>query len=165
MKTSAEAWVQVVRTGVVKPVQGAGALVLESFSGIKNSVQQLEQRLDAETAARHTLEQRLDEETATRQAAVKRLEEFNLVLANYMAEMQNLMKEKDILTRDKDRIYQAQSILNDCQVCMDRPRTMKLAPCGHMATCRDCTERIMSQNGKCPLCRRPVIRFDETYLS
>lgn len=156
--TTASAWVQLVHTGATKPVGTAGALVTESFTDLKKNTEENAKAIEAEASARKDAVRRLEE-------SVRRLEESDLILANYVAEIQNLMREKDILTRDKNRIYQAQSIINDCQVCMDRPRTMRLAPCGHMATCRDCTERIMSQNGKCPLCRRPVIRFDETYLS
>ena len=49
---NAYAWAQVIPTGQTKPRNTVGALVLESFSQIKEDIIKLEERLHAETKAR-----------------------------------------------------------------------------------------------------------------
>ena len=142
--TAASAWVHIVPAGSTKPLENAGAVVLESFSDLKKSIAILEQRLNEETKART---------------------EADLVLANHVAQINNLLRKKHILERNIDRIDHANSLLYNCQVCFERHQTMRLVPCGHMAMCLECTNIVMDANGLCPLCRTAVTRAERTYLS
>jgi pyrimidine deaminase RibD-like protein len=142
---NASAWAQVIPTGQTKPSNNVGALVLESFSHIKEDIIKLEERLHAETKAR---------------------EESDMVLAQNIAKLNNLLAENGILQQENNRIHDANSVLYNCTVCMDRQRTIRLDPCGHMATCASCTEKIMESQGRtCPVCRVPVTRAQRTFLS
>jgi len=39
-------------------------------------------------------------------------------------------------------------------ICIDNVVNAKLRPCGHSATCRECTEELRVRNDPCPLCRK-----------
>jgi DNA repair protein RAD16 len=43
-----------------------------------------------------------------------------------------------------------------CVVCMDRPRTALLVPCGHCHFCYECATQLESRS--CPVCRAPIQR-------
>ncbi|GMI02955.1 hypothetical protein TrLO_g8762 [Triparma laevis f. longispina] len=36
----------------------------------------------------------------------------------------------------------------------------ELRPCGHLTTCKKCTEELMHRKEPCPLCRKSFARFD-----
>ena len=40
-----------------------------------------------------------------------------------------------------------------CMVCLEEPRQWLLQPCGHLATCSACTEKL---EGICPVCRASI---------
>ena len=47
---------------------------------------------------------------------------------------------------------------DECVICSNAKRTHIFAPCGHQCVCKDCSERVLSQNGgngECPMCRAP----------
>lgn len=143
--TNASAWAQVIPTENTKPSSNVGALVSESFSELKKSVADLERRLRIETQTR---------------------DESNIVLAQHIARIENLLVENKIIKQEKERIHDANSVLYNCVVCMDRQRTIRLEPCGHMATCVQCTEEIINVRGsRCPLCRVAVTTTQRTFLS
>ena len=142
--TAASAWVHITPTGTKKPERNAGAMVIQSFLDINERLAGLEHKLKEEKQART---------------------EADLVLANHVSQINNLLREKRILERDADRIDHAHSLLYYCQVCFERQRTMRLVPCGHMATCPECTENIMHDNGLCPLCRTAITKAERTFVS
>lgn len=44
-----------------------------------------------------------------------------------------------------------------CVVCLQRPRSQVLYPCGHRVCCEPCARQVRAQlQPKCPICRRPV---------
>lgn len=149
--TAASAWVHITPTGAVKPEGNVGALIIQSFSDLNNRIV--------------TVENRLDDEKRLRMEADAKLGETNLVLANHIAQINNLLRENNILKRNAEQVEQANTLLHQCQICFERHRTMRLVPCGHMAMCAECTESVMRVNGLCPLCRIPVTRVERTYLS
>lgn len=51
--------------------------------------------------------------------------------------------------------------LQTCAVCLQRPRTSALFPCGHFAFCAPCAARCAT----CPICRRVVEARDTVHLS
>jgi len=39
-----------------------------------------------------------------------------------------------------------------CAICLDRPKNCFLRPCGHVASCMDCSQHLQA----CPICRAPI---------
>ncbi len=120
--SNASAWARIIPTGNTKPDSNTGALVTESFSSLKTAVDELKHEL--------------------REEARKR-EEYDMVLAQHVARIENILVENNVLKQETERIHDANSVLYNCMICMDRQRTMRLEPCEHMATCASCTERIV----------------------
>ncbi|KAG1656123.1 hypothetical protein FOA52_007822 [Chlamydomonas sp. UWO 241] len=50
---------------------------------------------------------------------------------------------------------------DECTVCMDRPCSVTLLPCGHRVLCAACCAGVRSGNGKCPVCRQGIERTSE----
>jgi hypothetical protein len=143
--SSASAWVQVNPVGSIKPESNAGALVTELFSDLKTSLSELKRELNTET---------------------KRREENDMILAQHIANIKNLLAENGIIKQENERLHNANSVLYNCMICMEQHRTIRLDPCGHMATCASCTEKIVGTGGSlCPLCRTPITRAQRTFLS
>ncbi|GAX81080.1 hypothetical protein CEUSTIGMA_g8515.t1 [Chlamydomonas eustigma] len=44
----------------------------------------------------------------------------------------------------------------DCAVCLEAPREVALAPCGHTPVCGGCWEKVRQKSNECPICRTPV---------
>lgn len=138
--TTPQAWVEITQTGPKKAEKYIGALVLDSFSKYRR----IRNYLNNEKKAR---------------------KETDLVLANYVSIINNVLKEKNIIENENKRIDRAHTLLYCCQVCFERLRTMRLSPCGHMATCPECTTKIINFNSICPLCRTQIIRAELTFVS
>lgn len=155
--TAASAWVQIVPTHAIKPWQNAGALVSESMSELRLDIDGIMVQLDEERTARARLEKKVYREANKTESQI-------LSLANHISEIKNLMREKDKLKKDLVKMDNAHSLLYYCNVCTERPKAMRLSPCGHMATCPECTDEIMEQNGLCPLCRTAVTKADRTFI-
>jgi hypothetical protein len=47
---------------------------------------------------------------------------------------------------------QAAEARHECIVCVDAPRSIALAPCGHVCSCDDCAGELH----QCPICRKPI---------
>lgn len=45
-----------------------------------------------------------------------------------------------------------------CVYCGQRPRSRKLHPCGHLAACVPCADRLAQEGGHCYYCNSSVIR-------
>jgi hypothetical protein len=48
---------------------------------------------------------------------------------------------------------QAAEARHECVVCVDAPRSIALAPCGHVCSCEDCAGDLQ----ECPLCRQAIV--------
>lgn len=46
---------------------------------------------------------------------------------------------------------------NECIVCFDAAKDALLYPCGHVALCQPCGNRIKEERGGCPICRAPIV--------
>ena len=47
---------------------------------------------------------------------------------------------------------------DECVVCLDQPKAVICAPCGHKNMCTDCAEILMSsEDSRCPTCRSKVL--------
>jgi hypothetical protein len=52
----------------------------------------------------------------------------------------------------------------ECKICMDEPYNTVLIPCGHMAICFTCAQKILSKGNKeCPICKRQVEQIVKTF--
>ena len=51
----------------------------------------------------------------------------------------------------------------DCKICMDNPANGVLVPCGHMAFCIGCIEKLTRRT--CPICNQPFVSFVKVYRS
>ncbi|KAG1665031.1 hypothetical protein FOA52_003206 [Chlamydomonas sp. UWO 241] len=65
-------------------------------------------------------------------------------LSEVLAEMQEVQLQQD-----------------ECTVCMDRPCSVTLLPCGHRVLCAACCVGVRSGNGKCLVCRQRIERTSE----
>ena len=54
-----------------------------------------------------------------------------------------------------DRMYPTSAV---CVICLDRPASVALLPCGHVCLCGECTS-IAMRGGTCPVDRREVTGF------
>ena len=44
-----------------------------------------------------------------------------------------------------------------CAVCLEDPRSALLVPCGHVAMCVECAEKVLHSNrAVCVVCRQPI---------
>ena len=58
-----------------------------------------------------------------------------------------------------------------CKVCWDRPTDAMLVPCGHLAACTECLNKMLNDQGhvllghalRCPLCNGPVADVLKAY--
>ncbi|KAG1672575.1 hypothetical protein FOA52_010676 [Chlamydomonas sp. UWO 241] len=48
-----------------------------------------------------------------------------------------------------------------CVVCLERPRSITLDPCGHHLLCSTCCVNVRAANNECPMCRKSIERTHE----
>lgn len=54
----------------------------------------------------------------------------------------------------------------ECLVCMDGKREVAIDPCGHVALCKKCADRVMtSTRPKCPICRTRIVKMLRVFVS
>ena len=47
----------------------------------------------------------------------------------------------------------AKYLIGNCVICLDKPLTHAVRPCGHFIACTDCAEKLPKE---CPICRRTI---------
>lgn len=65
--------------------------------------------------------------------------------------------------RDPPGETSATSTSEECVVCMDHLREYCCVPCGHIALCATCANRIRQTLTTCPVCRAPYNLIIRTY--
>ena len=72
----------------------------------------------------------------------------------------SFLKEKEEKERAKK---EAQALKNQlmCKICWENPLQVTFIPCGHMATCKDCAEKLQDE---CPICRQDIIMKQTTFI-
>eukprot|EP00927_Polykrikos_kofoidii_P023407 TRINITY_DN21598_c1_g2_i1.p1 TRINITY_DN21598_c1_g2~~TRINITY_DN21598_c1_g2_i1.p1 ORF type:complete len:756 (+),score=105.00 TRINITY_DN21598_c1_g2_i1:133-2400(+) len=61
------------------------------------------------------------------------------------------------LNEKMDQMIQELGIeTRECHICFDALITAVLLPCRHSACCQTCTLTLLSMNGQCPVCRKPI---------
>ncbi len=68
-------------------------------------------------------------------------------------------EERQHQTQEGNRIED--ELQRDCRVCLLRPKSAALLPCGHADLCRDCA--VVFVNATCPSCRTPVTSMLRLY--
>jgi hypothetical protein len=148
--STARAWVNIMPTGEAKPDGHIGAFVPDSYANMKASIE--------------TLNIRCKELEQTLKTEIHRREEGDLIIANQVASIKNLLRNEKILKDNIDRIEDAHSTLLYCQICFERQRKIKLTPCNHVVTCQQCTDKIVSaasaSQRRCPICRSVITHTD-----
>jgi hypothetical protein len=76
----------------------------------------------------------------------------NPQLAALRAENAALRAENAALMKADEAARQAIAAGHECVVCADAPRSIALAPCGHLCSCEDCAGDLQ----QCPMCREEI---------
>ena len=48
-----------------------------------------------------------------------------------------------------------------CSICLDKPLTHAVMPCGHKCMCGDCADKLTSK--VCPICKDEYIKVGQIY--
>ena len=55
--------------------------------------------------------------------------------------------------------------LKECVICMSAPLTHVFVPCGHMCACKSCSETLIENSNKCPICNQQATSSMEVFFS
>ncbi|KAG1718568.1 uncharacterized protein EDB91DRAFT_1184924 [Suillus paluster] len=44
-----------------------------------------------------------------------------------------------------------------CVICQDQEANIAIVDCGHLSTCRICSELVLASSRECPLCRTRIV--------
>ena len=88
----------------------------------------------------------------------------NLQAENERLQRQVRRQEVENLKFGKDENFE---ILQECSICLARPKEILFQPCGHVCACQDCANEILIDGGPkiCPICRQNVESCQRVYLS
>jgi hypothetical protein len=78
------------------------------------------------------------------------------LLQNLVLDLKNSQSSKK-----KAEELETELITGNCVVCLDKPLTHAVRPCGHLIACTDCAEKLSK---KCPICRRPIFATLRIFL-
>ena len=106
----------------------------------------------------------------------ERLAKRNAALQAQLTEAQSQVADRDAQATLRDaRIAtleasaaKAQDDLDEermCCVCLEKPKTHALVPCGHVCACEGCAkDKIMATDGLCPMCRTQSAQILQVYV-
>lgn len=109
--------------------------------------------------------------TKALQKEVIRLTEINDKLRNQERDLQTLQHEKNRIHQKmkqliKDHISKyrkSKDLTSTCLICYEEDVSMTVQiPCGHVYSCRDCSERY--QTDECYICRKPIYDIYNIYF-
>ncbi|KAM9850174.1 E3 ubiquitin-protein ligase XIAP [Aulostomus maculatus] len=65
--------------------------------------------------------------------------------------------------RDEDPLEKLRKLQREkqCKICMDRDICIVFIPCGHLATCKECSQSLV----KCPICCKAITQKIKTYIA
>ena len=96
-------------------------------------------------------------------AITAKSEEFAKLLTNIQIQNDELRaKSTKVLESITDLVGRAN--INTCKVCMNRPQTHMLYPCGHAGFCLTCATRAKDDRGRCFQCRQRIVDVVKYYL-
>ena len=106
----------------------------------------------------------------------ERLAKRNAALQAQLTEAQSQVADRDAQATLRDAwiatleasAAKAQDDLDEermCCVCLEKPKTHALVPCGHVCTCEGCAkDKIMATDGLCPMCRTQSAQILQVYV-
>ena len=103
----------------------------------------------------------------------KQIQKQEIESKKHYEEIQNQTKQLNLLqnlvldlknsqsSKKKAEELETELITGNCVVCLDKPLTHAVRPCGHLIACTDCAEKLSK---KCPICRRPIFATLRIFL-
>ena len=101
------------------------------------------------------------------------LQKLEVESKKHYEEIQNQTKQLKLLqnlapylknsqsSKQKTEKVETELITGNCVVCLDKPLTHAVRPCGHLIACTDCAEKLSK---KCPICRRTIFATLRIFL-
>jgi len=74
------------------------------------------------------------------------------ILAENNEYIKRIKKEKDDTTRQLEDAQHAHEAETMCTICYEQPHFSLLTPCGHLATCSECSTKVPD----CTVCRATI---------
>jgi hypothetical protein len=105
-----------------------------------SNMQMLREELLGEKEETKRLKKELAEEREAKEAVIQTALAHNAVLEQQSQEMDRLKSSHE----------------PDCIVCMARPKTHAMLPCGHKSFCEECGPQLAAAGAACPVCRGQV---------
>ena len=85
-------------------------------------------------------------------------------LSLFVVDRSNGLGERAVLTVTPEHVQEFLRLSGEqkpiCMVCMDKPPSHVILPCGHMCLCETCIERC----DQCPICRQPAWKKQKIYM-
>lgn len=73
-------------------------------------------------------------------------------------------KRLDSTPKPSNKQDERGSAMQECAICMEAPVDTVFVPCGHMATCNSCAERL-GKRKPCPVCRKKIKLVQRVFIS
>jgi hypothetical protein len=106
--SDANAWVSITRTGDTKPPNGEpGALVMINYQEMSNQLQKLATSNDEMKSYMQTMESHIQKVEKRLDVEIREREHGNLIIANQVVEIQNILSENKMLRRENDKLRDA----------------------------------------------------------
>src|SRR5271155_643401 len=112
------------------------------------------------------LKSQIDRLEAGLKTEIQKRGETDMIIASQVANIKNLLREKGVIEKDRERIDDTNSILYNCQICFKIPYEVRFLPCKHVVSCDACVQVLLakiSQQRKCPICKIPLYRADRVW--
>ena len=98
-----------------------------------------------------------------------KLDSAKLHLRKARCELENTKKELAAARQNADayeKLKDSLSVLPKCIICCTCPRTVVFFPCGHLASCFGCANRMCLENGDviCPICHTRTKFYRGLYM-
>ena len=132
-------------------------IVIEDVKKIQKQNRYLLQKLEVESKKHY-------EEIQNQTKQLKHIKDLVLDLKISQSSKQKAEKvETELIGNRGDTYYSitagsrqgslAKYLIGNCVICLDKPLTHAVRPCGHLIACTDCAKKISK---KCPICRRTI---------
>ncbi|KAG6696263.1 hypothetical protein I3842_09G139600 [Carya illinoinensis] len=81
-----------------------------------------------------------------------------------MIMQQSMKQEVHSVRGEGKRSYEGAPKTGNCCICYEMQVDSLLYRCGHMCTCLKCAHELQWSNGKCPICRAPIMDVVRAYV-
>ncbi len=74
--------------------------------------------------------------------------------------------DQDFLTGKDEKLSEDENLdSNTCKICMENKIKCVIIPCGHTATCIECSNTLKKKDSLCPICRGKIDSIYKTFNS